>query len=106
MKLQIFVLNNQPDRSVYNDQKRRRSFKKIKDQLIKSTMKSEENPVSSEQLVDSTSNHMDIVPKSLPKILCNEHGTYPVWLSKKERKRQIKMKRQQKKRYRPKNPKV
>ncbi|CAI2724663.1 unnamed protein product [Schistosoma spindalis] len=86
--------------------KRRRSFKKLKDQLIESTKKSEENSVSSEQLVDSTSNHMDIVPKSLPKILCNEHGTYPVWLSKKERKRQIKMKRLQKKRYRPKKPKV
>lgn len=39
--------------------RRRRSFKQIKDQLIKSTKKSEENPVSSEQLVDSISNHMD-----------------------------------------------
>ncbi|XP_018648648.1 hypothetical protein Smp_180800 [Schistosoma mansoni] len=86
--------------------KRRRSFKKIKDQLIGSIKKSEENSVSSEQSVDSTSNHMDIVSKSLPKILCNDHGTYPVWLSKKERKRQIKMRRLQKKRYRPKKPKV
>ncbi|CAH8455238.1 unnamed protein product [Schistosoma turkestanicum] len=86
--------------------KRRRIFKKIKDQLIESVKKSEENPVPSEQVADSTSNHMDIVEKKLPKILCNEHGTYPVWLNKKERKRQIRMKRLQKKRSHLKKAKI
>ncbi|KAK4474185.1 hypothetical protein MN116_003484 [Schistosoma mekongi] len=80
--------------------KRRRSFKKIKDQLLESTKKSEESTVPSGEVVDSTSSHMNIVQKKLPKILCNEHGAYPVWLNKKERKRQVKMKRLQKKRLR------
>ncbi|CAH8834078.1 unnamed protein product [Trichobilharzia szidati] len=83
--------------------KRKRSFKKLKEHLLELT-KSDNDKVPTEQ--EENCVEMQSVPKKLPKILCNEHGTYPVWLSKKERKTQIRLKRLQKRNSRSKKLKL
>ncbi|CAH8482724.1 unnamed protein product [Heterobilharzia americana] len=80
--------------------KRKKSFKKVKDQLMELTRKNKDNDNTTTPAQPVISDHMDIVQKKLPKVMSDEHGTYPVWLSKRERKSQMRMRKIQKRRSR------